>query len=178
MTPAKGFYHCFGCQAGGDVIDFVMKTDMVTFAGRLGEAGCPSGHAALRRRWSQPYRPAGSAHPPDQANTAAAKFFRDAVLTTGATGQGVPRATSPGFRAADVFAVGFALPGWDNLVKRLRAAGFTDDEMVTSGLALRGDRGPYDRFRGRIVWPIRDLSGESSASAPAGSCPTTTDRST
>ena len=59
-----------------------------------------------------------------------------------------------------MFAVGFALPGWDNLVKRLRAAGFTDDEMVTSGLALRGNRGPYDRFRGRIVWPIRDLSGE------------------
>ncbi|HPJ18598.1 MAG: DNA primase [Actinobacteria bacterium] len=162
VTPAKGFYHCFGCQAGGDVIDFVMKTDMVTFAEAVEKLAARFG-VTLRYAEGGPSRTGqqGQRTRLIEANTAAAKFFREALSSP----QAQPAREFLAQRhldseAADVFAVGFALPGWDNLVKRLRAAGFTDDEMVTSGLALRGNRGPYDRFRGRIVWPIRDLSGE------------------
>jgi DNA primase len=56
--------------------------------------------------------------------------------------------------------VGFAPAGWDGLTSYLRGKGFTDEQLVLSGLAVKGQRGAYDRFRGRLVWPIRDLSGD------------------
>jgi DNA primase len=58
------------------------------------------------------------------------------------------------------FGVGFAPVGWDHLTTHLRGRGFTDKELLTGGLAVEGRRGLYDRFRGRLVWPIRDLGGE------------------
>ncbi|MBK6762936.1 MAG: DNA primase [Micrococcales bacterium] len=159
VTPAKGLYHCFGCQAGGDVIDFVMKTDMVTFSEAVEKLAARFG-VTLR------YAEGGSGRTSQQgqrtrlieANAAAAEFFRTNLEAP----QAAPAREFLGQRLLDPvpFGVGFALPGWDNLVRHLRSRGFTDNEIVMGGLALRGNRGPYDRFRGRIVWPIRDLSGE------------------
>ncbi len=161
VTPAKGLYHCFGCQAGGDVIDFVMKTDMVTFAEAVEKLATRYG-VTLRYAEGGPARGGqqGQRTRLIEANTKAAEFFRanlDAAPAAPARQFLSDRGLDSG---AAQFTVGFALPGWDNLVKHLRGAGFSDDEMVTAGLALRGNRGPYDRFRGRIIWPIRDLSGE------------------
>ena len=62
--------------------------------------------------------------------------------------------------AAAHFGVGYAPNGWENLVKHLRGRGFTDEELATGGLASRGQRGLIDRFRGRLVWPIRDVTGD------------------
>jgi DNA primase len=161
VTPSKGFYHCFGCQAGGDVIDFVMKTDMVSFAEAVEKLAARYG-VTLR------YQEGGTGRGGQQglrtrlidANRAAARFYAEQL--------GGPAAQpARDFLAArrleagvESFGVGFAAPGWDNIVKHLRGRGFTDDEIVTAGLALRGNRGLYDRFRGRIIWPIRDLSGD------------------
>jgi len=161
VTPAKGLYHCFGCQAGGDVIDFVMKTDMVTFAEAVEKLAARFG-VTLRYAEGGPARGGqqGQRTRLIEANAKAANFFRanlDAPSAAPARQFLSERGLESG---AAQFAVGFALPGWDNLVKHLRGAGFSDDEIVTAGLALRGNRGPYDRFRGRIIWPIRDLSGE------------------
>src|SRR5690606_6433437 len=95
-----------------------------------------------------------------EANTTAAAFFEH-NLTAPEAEPARQFLTERGLVTdAERFGVGFALAGWDNLVKHLRGKGFTDNEMITAGLALRGNRGPYDRFRGRIIWPIRDLSGE------------------
>ncbi len=159
VTPAKGLYHCFGCQAGGDVIDFVMKTDMVTFSEAVEKLATRFG-VTLR------YAEGGSGRTSQQGqrtrlievNAAAAEFFRSNLEAP----QAAPAREFLGDRQLDPvpFGVGFALPGWDNLVRHLRSKGFTDNEIVMAGLALRGNRGPYDRFRGRIIWPIRDLSGE------------------
>lgn len=161
VTPAKGLYHCFGCQAGGDVIDFVMKTDMVTFSEAVeklaarygvtlryaeGGAGRVSNHGQRTRLI--------------EANAAAAAFYRRNLDL----GEAEPARQFLSERHlaehAGDFGVGWAPSGWDNLTKHLRGAGFTDQEMITAGLAVKGNRGPYDRFRGRLVWPIRDLSGE------------------
>ncbi|BDZ46670.1 hypothetical protein GCM10025866_25790 [Naasia aerilata] len=57
--------------------------------------------------------------------------------------------------------MGFAPKSWDELTKHLRGRGFSDQELLAAGLVSSGDRGVYDRFRGRVVWPIRDLSGET-----------------
>ncbi|HQR81067.1 MAG TPA: CHC2 zinc finger domain-containing protein, partial [Actinomycetota bacterium] len=161
VTPAKGFYHCFGCQAGGDVIDYVMKTDMVTFAEAVEKLASRFG-VTLRYAEGGPARGAqqGQRTRLIEANSAAAAFF-EAGLQSPEAAPARQFLTERGLVAdAGRFGVGFALPGWDSLLKHLRSRGFTDNEIVTAGLALRGNRGPYDRFRGRIIWPIRDLSGE------------------
>jgi DNA primase len=161
VTPAKGLYHCFGCQAGGDVIDFVMKTDMVTFSEAVEKL-------AARFSVTLRYTEGGPARGSNQgqrtrlieANTAAAAYFAEQLDSPAAA---PARQFLTERQLADhvaAFGVGFAPPGWDNVVKKLRAQGFSDAEMITAGLTIKGNRGPYDRFRGRLVWPIRDLSGE------------------
>jgi DNA primase len=161
VTPAKGFYHCFGCQAGGDVIDFVMKTDMVTFAEAVEKLAARSG-VTLRYTEGGPSRTGqqGQRTRLIEANAVAAEFFVSNLSSPTAQPAREFLAERHLDTGTQAFGVGFALPGWDSLVKTLRGRGFSDDEMITAGLALRGNRGPYDRFRGRLVWPIRDLSAE------------------
>ncbi len=161
VTPAKGLYHCFGCQVGGDVIDFVMKTDMVTFAEAVEKLAVRYG-VTLRYAEGGPSRTGqqGQRTRLVEANALAAEFYASQLATEAAAPAREfleQRHLSAG---VEDFGVGFAPPGWDNVVKRLRAAGFSEQEMITAGLALKGNRGPYDRFRGRLMWPIRDLSAE------------------
>jgi DNA primase len=159
VRPAVGRYHCFGCGEGGDVYTFLQKIDHITFveaverlAARIGfqltyEDGGPAQDTANRVRLLD-------------ANRAAAEFF---------TGQLATPAAEPGKRflgergfdqaAAERFGVGWAPKSWDALTKHLRGRGYTDAELAAAGLVSSGDRGVYDRFRGRLVWPIRDLSG-------------------
>lgn len=162
VTPSKGFWHCFGCQEGGDVIDFVRKIDHLTFAeaveqlaNRVGvELRYEEGGAAPNRQKSQRTRLV-------EAHRAAADFYCEQLA--GADAQ-IGRAflAERGFTLDDAarFGVGFAPLGWDGLTKHLRASGFGDEELIVGGLAVAGKRGAYDRFRGRLVWPIRDLAGE------------------
>lgn len=162
VTPSKGFWHCFGCQEGGDVIDFVRKIDHLTFAeaveklaNRVGvELRYEEGGAAPNRQKSQRTRLV-------EAHRAAAEFYRE-QLTSADAQIGRAFLSERGFSSQDAagFGVGFAPMGWDGLTKHLRASGFSDDELITGGLAVAGKRGAYDRFRGRLVWPIRDLAGE------------------
>ncbi len=162
VTPSKGFWHCFGCQEGGDVIDFVRKIDHLTFAeaveklaNRVGvELRYEEGGAAPNRQKSQRTRLV-------EAHRAAADFYRDQLVSADAQ---IGRAflAERGFTLQDAarFDVGFAPIGWDGLTKHLRSSGFNDDELISGGLAVAGKRGAYDRFRGRLMWPIRDLAGE------------------
>ncbi len=163
VTPAKGYFHCFGCQEGGDAIDFVRKIDHLSFAEAVEKLAARTG-TTLR------YEEGGSAKPDRlkgvrtrlvEAHKAAAQFYAEQLLTPDAQ-IGRTFLTERDFdeAAASRFGVGFAPTGWDALTNHLRAKGFTDQELTTGGLAVAGKRGPYDRFRGRLVWPIRDLSGD------------------
>jgi DNA primase len=62
--------------------------------------------------------------------------------------------------AAEMFGVGFAPKGWNNLTDHLKAIGFTEEELITASLSSKGERGLYDKFRGRLIWPIRDTSNQ------------------
>ncbi|MCT4573725.1 DNA primase, partial [Bacillus thuringiensis] len=62
---------------------------------------------------------------------------------------------------AEKFDVGYAPKGWNNLLKHLRTKGFRDDELKLTGMFSEGSRGIYDRFRGRLMWPIRDMTGNT-----------------
>ena len=159
VRSQSGFYHCFGCGEGGDVYTFVQKMDHISFqeaverlAGTIGyplhyEEGGKAADTSNRTRLLA-------------ANSAAEEFFRSQLLTPEAE-KGRVFLGDRGFDAlaAERFGVGYAPQSYDALSKKLTGAGFTIAEITEAGLVSQGDRGTYDRFRGRLVWPIRDVSG-------------------
>ena len=162
VTPAKSLYYCFGCGEGGDVIGFLRKIDHLTFAEAVEKLAAKTG---VTLRYVE-----GSAVPSRQqsqrtrlvaANAAAAAYFVEQLATAEAEA-GRKFLTERGFEAAAAadFGVGYAPKGWDKLTAFLRAKGFNDQEILAAGLVAQGERGIYDRFRGRLVWPIRDASGD------------------
>jgi DNA primase len=162
VTPPRGLWYCFSCADGGDVIKFVEKIDSLSFreaverlAARAGieltyeQGGAVPGHEQSQRRRLL------------AAHKAAAEFYAERIGTHPAA---PARAflSERGFELADAerFGVGYAPAEWEALTRHLRGRGFTDAEMLTGGLASQGRRGPVDRFRGRLMWPIRDLTGD------------------
>ena len=160
VRPGVGFYHCFGCGESGDVYSFLRAMDHVSFteaverlAGRIG--------------YSLHYEDGGAAPETSgrtrlfAANAAAAEFFR-AQLATPEADTGRRFLGERGFDAgaASHFGVGYAPKGWESMTKALTAQGFTREELTAAGLVSQGQRGVYDRFRGRLVWPIRDVTGQ------------------
>ncbi|WP_026378758.1 DNA primase [Agromyces italicus] len=161
VRPGVGYYHCFGCGESGDVYTFLQRMDHVSFteaverlAGRIGfelhyeDGGQAPDHGNRARLLA--------------ANQAAAEFFVDRL--------GSPEAEvgrrflgERGFdaEAARRFGVGFAPKSWDALTNHLKSKGYSTEELSAAGLVSQGDRGVYDRFRGRLVWPIRDVTGQT-----------------
>ena len=154
VTPARGFYYCFGCNVGGDVIGFVQAINNCSFveaveflADRVGvqlrytEGGGPRVEPGLRSRILE-------------ANRLAAEFFADQLTGPDAVA-GRQFLAERGFDrdAAEHFGVGFAPLGGRELAKHLRAHKFTDDELVKASLIRDGG---WDYFQSRLIWPIRD----------------------
>jgi DNA primase len=160
VRPLQGFYHCFGCGAGGDVYKFLQEMESLSFYEAVE-------NLAQKASYTLTYEAGSNA--PDQgqkariyeANLAASKYFAEQLGTDAAT-TGRDFLKSRGFdkSAAETFGVGFAPKGWNNLVDHLKTLGFTEDELVLASLASRGERGLYDKFRGRLIWPIRDTSNQ------------------
>lgn len=157
VTPAKGFFYCFGCGEGGDVISFLQKHDNLSFveavenlADRVGVQlryeegeGGPRLEPGLRTRILE-------------ANQIAADYFAQQLAGPDAL-VGRQFLAQRGFDrdAAEHFAVGFAPRGGRALLNLLRSKGFKDSDLVTAGLIREAG---YDFFRGRLMWPIRDSS--------------------
>lgn len=162
VTPAKGFWHCFGCQEGGDVIDFVRKIDHLSFAEAVEKLANRAGiQLNYEEGGAAPNRQKGERTRLVEAHKAAAAFFSEQLRLPDANiGRAFLREREFDQSAAELFGIGFAPKGWDALTNHLRSQGFSDQEVITGGLAAAGTRGPYDRFRGRLVWPIRDLTGD------------------
>ncbi|SDP10572.1 DNA primase [Pedococcus dokdonensis] len=165
IRPVVGAWHCFGCGEGGDVISFVQKVEHLTFteaierlAQKLGlelhyeEGGRPRDGETLGRRSRLV-----------EAHRVAQEFYHHALLNAPEARAGRDFLRERGFdsEAAKRFGVGFAPRGGEELSRHLRAKGFTDEEVTLGGLSGRGSRGLYDRFRGRLVWPIRDITGDT-----------------
>ena len=163
VTPSRGFFHCFGCSEGGDVISFLMKIDGMTFTEAVERLADKYG-VQLRREEGdgREERPKG----PQRgqliaAHKAAQEFYADQLASPEAL---VARQFlgERGFdqAAAETFGIGFAPRDGEALFKHLRQKGFSQEELVVGGLVAVG-RSPYDRFRGRLLWPIRDASGDT-----------------
>ncbi len=162
VTPSRGYFHCFGCQTGGDVIAFVMKMDHLTFTETIERLAERIGYQLTYEQGSVGNKaPAGQRSRLIAAHVAAVSFYQEQLQLPQAAHardllikRGFDRA------ACDSFEVGYSPDEWDGLTKFLRAKGFTVDELMLAGLAKEGQKGPIDRFRNRLMWPIRDISGD------------------
>ncbi len=162
VRPQVGTFHCFGCGESGDVIAFIQKMDHSTFsetvetlAARAGiELHYEDGGTGPRRE------DVGRRQRLLDAHKVAEEYCREQLATPGAAA-GQEFLTGRGFDqdAAAQFGVGYAPQGWDSLLKHLHGRGFQDEELKLTGIFSEGNRGIYDRFRGRLIWPIRDISG-------------------
>jgi DNA primase len=162
VTPSKGFFHCFGCQTSGDVISFVMKMDHLSFTETIERLADRIGYQLRYEEGNFTPAPAGNRSRLIAANALAAKFYQDQLNTSPTAAHARELMTKRGFdkSACETFGVGYAPDEWDGLTKFLRAEGFTIDELETAGLSKMGQRGPIDKFRNRLTWPIRDISGD------------------
>ncbi len=165
VDDKKGFYYCFGCHAKGDALSFVRETENVGFMDAVEilarEVGLP-----MPARDPQAQQKADERTRLAEIMEQAVKFYR-LQLKTGAASEaraylerrGLPETT------LDRFEIGFAPDTRTGLFQHLTGKGVGADDIVTAGLCIRPDDGgqPYDRFRGRIMFPIRDARGRATA---------------
>lgn len=161
VRPAHGQWHCFGCGMGGDVISFVQEAEHLGFvevveklAGRAGvELARDESRAAEagRARRTQLL----------EAHRASAEFFAEGLRAAREARLARDFLRERGFDsdAAEYFGVGYSPRDGDVLTRMLLQRGFAEEELVAGGLAARSGRGLYDRFRGRVMWPVRDVTG-------------------
>ena len=162
VTPSKGFWYCFGCGEGGDVIGFLQKIEHLSFSEVVEKL---AGKYNVQLRYDESSNRTGINTGQRtrlvEANKLASEFFAQNLNSPEAE-TGRKFLTERGFdkAAAHKFGVGYALKGWDSLTNHLKQKGFTEAELTLAGLSVAGQRGVYDRFRGRLTWPIRDASGD------------------
>jgi DNA primase len=166
VTPGKELYHCFSCDDGGDVIKFLMKIETLQFGEAIERLAARAG---IELRYEAggyvPGQETGHRRRLIEAHKQAQEFYAERVRHSSAQPARAFLAER-GFSLEDAghFGVGYSPGGWDELTKHLRARGFTEDELLKSGLTRRTTRGGLiDMFRGRLMWPIRDLTGETIA---------------
>jgi DNA primase len=164
VTPARGFFYCFGCQEGGDVIDFIQKIDQITFHEAVETLAAKVGIQLRYDESGAPIQRSQSNQRPRlvEAHKVAAEYYAEQLFGASEAMLGRQFLDKRGFDrdAAAQFGVGFSPRGGESLVAHLRGRGFTNAELVASGLCSDGQRGLYDRFRGRLMWPIRDASAD------------------
>ncbi|OII62202.1 DNA primase [Streptomyces sp. CC53] len=163
VSPSKGLFHCFGCQEGGDTIAFVMKIDHLSFSETVERLAARAG---ITLRYEEggynPVQQRGERIRLIEAHKAAARYYAEQLDGPEAE-VGRRFLAERGFdqAAARHFGVGYSPAGWDHLTRFLRGQGFSDKELLLSGLAQESRGGkPIDRFRGRLMWPIRDVGGD------------------
>lgn len=165
VDPDAQLFYCFGCQTGGDLFKFVQLYEKMSFpeavkhlAGRFG-VPLPARDPAARAREDARDRLL-------RLNDAAAAWFRSRLADprVGAAARAYLERRGFGDDTVESLAVGYAPDAWEGLLGHLRSQGFAEAEVVNAGLAVpRKSGGAYDRFRDRVMFPIRDVYGRTVA---------------
>ncbi|HHW79038.1 MAG TPA: DNA primase [Xanthomonadaceae bacterium] len=159
VSPSKQFYHCFGCGAHGNAIGFLMAYERLEFLDAVEDLARLTGLELPQLRGGESGSPS---RPLLEWLAQADRFFRQQLREHPLRQRAVDYLRQRGLtgQIAGTFGIGYAPPGWENLGKALREAGAEVDDLVTAGLASRDEQGRLrDRFRDRIIFPIRDRRG-------------------
>ncbi len=150
VSPEKGLWHCFGCGAGGDAISFLMRIERLSFAEAV---------AKLAQELGIELRASGEGKSRLlQVNLEALRFFqRELRGLSGETARAYLLSRGIDEALWDKWGLGYAPPAWDGLLRALSRFGV--QTLLELGLVVMGERGPYDRFRHRLIFPIRDDQG-------------------
>lgn len=162
VSPAKQLFHCFGCGAGGNLFTFLMKMEGLTF---------PDAVRSLSQRIGLVITESTATTPEAKQKVRlrsllqlAAQRFQDQLRTDAKAAKARAYLAERGVNetAIDEFGLGYALPGWDSLMTPLVRKGWTAQELIDAGLTIRRNDGSgyYDRFRDRVIFPIRDVQGQ------------------
>ncbi|MFT0477195.1 DNA primase [Pseudomonas antarctica] len=164
VSPDKQFYYCFGCGAGGNALGFLMDHDNLDFPQAIEDLAKAAGMEIPREESGRPHKPRQPTDSPlYPLLTAAADFYRQALKSHPQRKAAVDYLKGRGLTGeiARDFGLGFAPPGWDNLYKHLSSDTLQQKAMIDAGLLVEnaetGKR--YDRFRDRVMFPIRDSRG-------------------
>jgi DNA primase len=160
VTPERESWHCFGCGEHGDIFTFVMRRDGLDFKEALARLAEKAGVELSERSAGEDRRRRRLR----EALEAAIAWYREVLLQAHqaerARGYLAERGLSE--ETLDRFGIGYAPNTWDAMTKRLRGKGFSDGDLTDAGLVSPSNRGGvYDRFRGRIIIPIRDATGRA-----------------
>jgi DNA primase len=159
VSPERQSWHCFGaCGTGGDVFSFVMRREGIEFGEALRMLAARAGVTLTERRRPEEERQRQRIH---AASEAAARWYHELLVESEAgrqaweyvQGRGIDRPT------AEAFLLGYSEASWEATGEHLRQRGYADAELLAAGLLVEGERGLYDRFRGRLMFPIRDGGG-------------------
>lgn len=163
VRPQVGMYHCFGCGESGDVFAFLQKIEQLSFvetveslAGKIGmHLRYEDGKGPDREQASRRQRLLEMHEVAQRFFTQSLEGEQGRIGREFLEGRGFPSSSSR------EFGLGFAPKSWDSLTSQLKRAGFSEEEILAGGLASEGGRGIYDRFRGRVVWPIKDMTSRT-----------------
>jgi DNA primase len=166
VNDKKGFFYCFGCHEKGDAVGFVMKTEGLSFPESVEklarDVGLPVPQATPQDR----ERAERAATLQDVVEHAARWFQKQLRLPVGSTGLDYFRGRGLSDETIDSFRLGFSPDSRDGVISALKREGVPIDKIVEAGLAIQPDdnrREPYDRFRGRVMFPINDRRGRAIA---------------
>ena len=164
VRPHAGRWHCFGCGEGGDAISFIERVEHITFVEAVELLARKAG---VELRYEDTGRAVGGEGSGPKrsrlidAHRVAVDFYEQQLhRPEGEIGRKMlaDRGFSP--EAIKRYRIGYSPDGWDGLLKVLRSRGFSEKEILAAGLGTQGNRGLYDRFRGRLMWPIFSITGE------------------
>ncbi len=156
VSQSKQIFHCFGCGAGGDVVTFLLKHDNLSFHETVTMLAKKAGIPMDAGRFDQ--KSIQKDELIRKALQEAENFFAGKLRGTKEAGEYFKvRGVSP--EAMELFRLGYAPPGWSNLLSHMRKAGCTDEVLKEAGLAVSGSKGIYDMFRDRVMFPIRSMNG-------------------
>ena len=157
VTASRGRFHCFGCGTGGDVFEFLMQVQHTPFLATVEAVAARQGIPLTRTSSRSEHGPSRSRLA--AVNAAAATFFAAQLDTADAAPARAFLQERGLVEVAARFGVGYAPASFDALRTHLTGEGFTVPELIAAGVCAQGSRGAYDRFRGRLMFPIRDLTG-------------------
>ena len=161
VDPAQGYYHCFGCDASGDVYSFLQQAEALSFPEAVERLARRTGYTLRYEEISPGQRKAlGRRTRMAECLAAAADFYCEQLRSShGATARHYLESRGLGPEQIEHFRIGWAPDEWDALTRHLSGRGFDPQEVIDAGLARKGPRGPIDFFRGRVLFPILDPSG-------------------